>query len=282
MKKSNLNLILTLLFASMVLLSCKDETADTIGEIKTNHKLNLISNSALYESLSQADSSTNNSYGNTFNIDSFYVEDNWLYVIVGYSGGCEAHTFDIVWDGSSATDSTNYADSANYAGSSSVIFNIAIKHDANNDACEAYITDTLKVDLNILLEGYGGTLPDDFIINIVNGYSGNDGNCGTGNYIFAESEECILRVTAEKVVCGTGVWDDMWFRINRSTGANSDSLDLLLQPVALEGESLIVPEEGKTYNVGVFLSYYSDSTVTCLAYPGPSVPVKVFCYEEVE
>jgi len=277
LKKSNLNLIVTLLLASITLLSCKDEAVDTIGEIKTDHKLNLISDSALYESLSQADSSINNTYGDTFDIDSFYVEDNWLNIIVGYSGGCEAHKFDIVWDGNTV------ADSVNYGGSASVVFNIAIKHDANNDSCEAYITDTLKVDLNILLEEYGDTVPDDFIISIVNGYSGDDGNCGTGNYLFAESETCILKVTAEKVACGTGVWDNLWFRINRGDDINSDTLALLLHPVALEGAWSVAPEEGKTYNVGVFLSY-TDSTdnTTCLTYPGPNVPVKVFCYEEVE
>ncbi len=282
MKRINLKLIITFLFASIVLFSCKDETADTIGIIKTNHKLNLISNSALYESLSQADSSINNTYGDTFDIDSFYVEDNWLNIIVGYSGGCEPHIFDIVWDGNTSAIS----DSVNYGDNSSIVFNIAIKHDANSDACEAYITDTLKVDLNILLKEYGDTLPDNFIINIANGYSGNDGSCWTGDYTFEQSEICVLKVTAERVECGTGVWDNLWFKINRSNAANSDTLDLLLQPVALEGEWLIAPEEGKTYNVGVFLSYYSDSTadstVVCLAYPGPSVPVKVFCYEEVE
>jgi len=276
LKKSNLNLIVTLLLASITLLSCKDEAVDTIGEIKTNHKLNLISNSALYESLSLADSSINNTYGDTFDIDSFYVEDNWLNIIVRYSGGCEAHIFDIVWDGNTVADSANYADSA------SVVFNIAIKHDANNDSCEAYITDTLKVDLNVLLKEYGDTLPDDFIINVTNGYSGNDGSCWTGDYTFEQSETCILKVTAERVECGTGVWDNLWFKINRSNTVNSDSLDLLLQPVALDGEWLTAPEAGKTYNVGVYLSCYSDSTVICLAYPGPNVPVKVFCYEEVE
>ena len=283
MKKINLNIIATLLVMALALISCKDETVDTIGKIKTDHKLNLISDLAMYENLSEADSSINNSYGDTFDIDSFYVKDNLLYIIVGYSGGCKPHTFDIVWDGNTVANNTDDTDSVNYADSSSVVFNIAIKHDANNDTCETFIIDTLKVDLNILLDGYGETLPDDFIINIANGYSGDDGSCGTGNYLFAESETCILKVTAEKVACGTGVWDNLWFRINRGDDINSDSLALLLQPVALEGAWSVAPEEGKTYNVGVFLSY-TDSTdnTTCLTYPGPNVPVKVFCYEEVE
>ena len=283
MKKINLNLIITLLFASMVLCSCQDDGANTINEIQTNHQLNLISNSALYESLSQVDSSINNTHGDPFDIDSFYVENNWLNIIVGYSGGCKSHSFDVVWDGNASV----IADSANYRDSTSVFFKIAIKHDANGDHCEAYISDTLKIDLNVLLAKYGDTLPDDFIINIVNGFSGNDGSCWTGdNYTFEQSKTCVLKVTAERVACGAGVWDNLWFKMNRSTGANSDSLDLLLQPVALEGDWNAPPEEGKTYNVGVFISYYSnstaDSTATCLTYPEPSVPVKVFCYEEAE
>ncbi len=278
MKKTNLNIIATILVMAVVLISCKDETVNAIGEIKKDYKLNLISDLGMYESLSHADSSLGNSYGDTFDIDSFYVKDNWLYIIVGYSGGCEAHTFDIVWDGNTDASVTNYVDR------SLTIFNIAIKHDANDDVCEAYISDTLKVDLNVLLEEYGDTLPDDFIINIANGYSGEDGSSGTGDYLFAQSETCILEVTAEKVPCGIGVWDNLWFRVKKGDDVNSDSLDFLLQPIVLDGEWLIAPEEGKTYKVGVF-QYYADITDSigvCLAYPGLNIPVKVFCYEEVE
>lgn len=71
-----------------------------------------------------------------------------LTVDLGYSGGCEIHDFQLCWD-------------AVFAESDPVQVWLTLVHDANGDACEAYITESRQFDLNPLKQAwqssYGAT-----------------------------------------------------------------------------------------------------------------------------
>lgn len=64
-----------------------------------------------------------------------------LEVDVGYSGGCEEHVFTACWDGAIMESSPLQA-------------RIIVEHNANEDACEAYISETLTFDLTPMRNFY--------------------------------------------------------------------------------------------------------------------------------
>ncbi|WP_346863004.1 NigD-like N-terminal domain-containing protein [uncultured Draconibacterium sp.] len=70
-----------------------------------------------------------------------YVDGNCLYFRISYSGGCQEHTIDLArmhpWTASSSTVPT-----------------FEIRHNSNDDLCEAYFTKEFRYDLTpLLLEG---------------------------------------------------------------------------------------------------------------------------------
>lgn len=118
------NSIYTALILSLVLFfSCKPNDDSTISEIPVSQ--NLISGQSQYDSvltLIDANQST------PFSLDSFYVDEDYIYIVTHYSGGCENHEFTIVWD----------------SNESSSIYNLTIGHNSNNDNCEALLSQTIK------------------------------------------------------------------------------------------------------------------------------------------
>ena len=62
------------------------------------------------------------------------IENDTLTLTVSYSGGCKIHDFTLVTDGS-------------FMGSDPVRLVVALTHDDNDDACEAYPTDHYVFDL---------------------------------------------------------------------------------------------------------------------------------------
>lgn len=74
------------------------------------------------------------SFDDPFFLDSAYIAGTELWVEVSYSGGCETHDFLFVWPEEIITI---YPPE----------FGITLYHDSNGDGCEAFIHDTLKVDL---------------------------------------------------------------------------------------------------------------------------------------
>jgi hypothetical protein len=70
-----------------------------------------------------------------FYIDGLTIVGDCLEVEVSYGGGCEEHTYDPCWDGS-------------FAESNPVQATLWIDHDAMNDSCEAFISETWTVDLS--------------------------------------------------------------------------------------------------------------------------------------
>ncbi len=107
---------------SLAIVACNDDepmidtpeddtvTAFTSGEV------------AYTNGLKQIDSLATN-----LNIDTFYVDADYLYLVTHYSGGCEDHEFEFIWD----------------ADENATRYNILIVHDNKGDGCEALITDTL-------------------------------------------------------------------------------------------------------------------------------------------
>lgn len=77
-----------------------------------------------------------------FEIDSFNVNSSLLVVSVSFSGGCEEHKFEAVWDHNIGRD-----------GNGNQLFFITILHDSKGDQCEAAVQEELNFDLDDLLDG---------------------------------------------------------------------------------------------------------------------------------
>ena len=69
------------------------------------------------------------------------VKGDVLFLTVGYSGGCATHEFGLCWDGA-------------FAESEPVQVWLKLGHDAKGDACEAYITEPMQLDLSPLKEAW--------------------------------------------------------------------------------------------------------------------------------
>jgi len=73
-------------------------------------------------------------------INTVSLDGNLLIVSLSYSGGCEEHTIDLArlhpWCGTPPLPPPSFQ----------------IRHNANNDACEAWITETLQFDISPLRE----------------------------------------------------------------------------------------------------------------------------------
>ena len=88
-----------------------------------------------------------------YNLDTAYIEQQNLFVKISYSGGCEEHEFDFLWDRAMLK---SYPPQ----------FRICLAHDAKGDNCEAYLSKTLCMSLNglenpigiIRLNGWKGRL----------------------------------------------------------------------------------------------------------------------------
>lgn len=70
------------------------------------------------------------------------IQGDVLTVLVGYSGGCEDHEFRICWPDQSFMESTP------------VQVGLTLFHNANNDTCEAYISEEIELDLTPLRVAY--------------------------------------------------------------------------------------------------------------------------------
>ncbi len=65
------------------------------------------------------------------------IEDNYLLLKVGYGGGCEEHSFELIG-------------SLDIAKSMPPIRTIKLIHNANNDKCKAYLYKELKINISEL------------------------------------------------------------------------------------------------------------------------------------
>ena len=72
---------------------------------------------------------------------SVWVEEDILYVNVGYGGGCQEHEFTMYWSGL-------------WAESAPPQTGVRLVHESNDDFCEAYLTQTLQFDMSSITSVY--------------------------------------------------------------------------------------------------------------------------------
>ena len=76
-----------------------------------------------------------------YGVNEIVLDENELFINVNYGGGCEDHIFKLVME-------------PNFCGTSPVYYYFYLSHDANNDLCEAFITEhNLCFDISELLTG---------------------------------------------------------------------------------------------------------------------------------
>jgi len=78
------------------------------------------------------------SKGEVYSINNVKRVGDFLQINLSYSGGCKIHDFEIIWDGIVYTDEPCH-------------MNLLLIHNANNDTCEALITETIVVNLAELI-----------------------------------------------------------------------------------------------------------------------------------
>ena len=258
--------------------SCKNDPDDLNGT--RSSEVILTVNQSDYSDAVQNRSS---SKSDPFDLKDIVITEDSVKITVGYSGGCRKHIFEIIW---------NETLSSTIPSRTSLI----ILHNANGDMCEAYITETLVFSISDLTDKISF---DTLYVGILNGWNpsdsissgGWDPDDSTGNEVgdnkveFTEGDLCQIRVTALKVICGTGLWENLWFALGDSisSGFGDYYFHKYLQPVAIEKSlSGFVPVQGKKYIIGARKQEFHDylSVPVCLAYSGPSVPVKIMCIEE--
>jgi hypothetical protein len=260
--------------------SCNNKPAEP--EDNFSSKIILTSSSAEYSSYASYRSIVNS---DPFVLDSVIFDCDSISIIVSYSGGCKQHTFEIIW--SETLSDTEPPQTG-----------IIILHDANEDACEAYITETLTFSVSDLA---ANLCFDSLYVSVLNGYTPDDSTSSGGwdpadtidyddgdyKVVFTESDNCVVKVVAARVICGAGLWDNLWFALedSLSTGVEGYYFHKYLQPVAID-QSLtgFVPVQGNKYIVGARIQQEHDyqNVPVCLAYSGPSVPVKIMCISELK
>lgn len=220
-----------------------------------------------------------------FVLDSVIFNCDSISITVSYSGGCKQHTFEIIW-------------SETFSDTEPPQTGIIIIHNSNGDACEAYITETLTFSVSDLAENL---CFDSLYVSILNGYTSDDSTSSGGwdptdtidyddgdfKVVFTESDNCVVKVVAGYVICGTGIWDNLWLALEDSVGAGMEGyyFHKYLQPVAIDASlANFVPVQGKKYLVGAWMQPDNDymNMPVCLAYSGPSVPVKITCISELK
>lgn len=194
--------------------------------------------------------------GDMYNLEGIRYENNKLIVSVGYAGGCEAHSFEVQ---GKVRPEYIYPPNAD----------LTIIHRSNGDNCEAYVTEDIEIDLDDLLGS------DSVNLRIFNPSQLETRYASLPYRHLQQGRGCPVATTFEEVVCGTGVYDNKWFRVSGE--------ELYLQPVSL---GFSVDDTGLTtgesYQVGFWESKWmgSDSVAVCLAWPGPSVFAEIVCLDE--
>ena len=86
--------------------------------------------------------------GDAYEVEGLALDGNTLVVSVAYSGGCEDHDFTLCWPDQVFMESEP------------VQAALELQHDGHGDACEAWITEDVRVDLSPVAyayaESYGG------------------------------------------------------------------------------------------------------------------------------
>jgi hypothetical protein len=91
----------------------------------------------------------------TFSLNQISFYNDILSISVSYSGGCQDHSFELIWN-------------EQFFESSAVQADLFLIHNNNDDVCEAYITEKLNFDISELINNYIDSYQnrDSFIINV--------------------------------------------------------------------------------------------------------------------
>ena len=143
----NIRSIFFFFLFSTIIFSC--ETQD---DILLSKNINYTNDSTAY---SNALEGRDNS--DSFFLNSSQRDGSTLLIEVSYSGGCELHEFNVVWDG------VIYESDCPQA-------YIVLTHNANNDSCEAFLTETLSIDL---IKVFEDLYSDELKLIILNGSQKN-------------------------------------------------------------------------------------------------------------
>jgi hypothetical protein len=252
------------------LISCKKEKSDPKNE---NPSLIELKGSAAEYSKIKSNASSGTS--DPFELGDIVINNNQAEITVSYPGGCTQHSFEIIWD--EAVTNMDHP-----------TINLVIRHDSQGDSCEAYITEVLTFNLDDLL---GSTASTGAAIDVHSGYAASDSSfCDReiSDISFVESDICNTTVTAKAVICGWGLYNNIWFALPDSISAGTTGFyfNKYLQPVSIDERlSKFRPVPGKKYLLGarIFNTPVNlPPTPVCMAYPGPSVPVKIMCIIEVK
>lgn len=238
---------------ALITLGCQKEVIDnSTDEAKSN--VSLKPGATGFENVMKDSSQTmTENPGDHYNILGIRAESDKLFVTVGFGGGCENHDFEVRGELSKEQSQGT----------------IAIVHHANNDGCKAYFNKELEIDLTDLL----GT--DQVDLTIFNPSQLETRYSSLAYRHLPQGGNCELKTTFQGVICGSGMYGNKWFGI--------EGEDLYLQPVLINlsvDDSQLL--EGKQYKVGFWETVWQgDSTVVCMAYPGPSVMAEISCIEEM-
>jgi len=305
---------LVLLLLTIAVFSCKkgqEDSKDTLAsEIILTRSSSGYSDAALNRSSENSD---------PFDLKDVIISGDTVKITVSYSGGCTTHTFEVIWSETLSCTTppqtgliilhNSNGDMCEAYITETLVFNVS-------DMADGLSLDTLCVSV---LNGWdpadstssGGIEFDDPVSDTTNiGWVFPDsskiddpGWDSTGNgwdpsdttiyddpgfdNFFRESDSCLVKVTAMHVICGTGLYNNLWFALEDSIGTGMENFYFrkYLQPVAIEKNlSGIVPVPGKKYILGARIWKDHDflDIPVCLAYPGPSVPVKIMCINELE
>ncbi len=254
----------------MLLSACKNDNDDAV----TNPEASEVALKAGFDLFTNAMAQRDQSVGDPFDLLALHFNDDIVKITVGYSGGCRKHAFELIWGEQIISGNPPSV-------------NMILIHNANGDNCEAYITEELVFNVSEFMDAHA---VKNLSIGIYNGYYPDDEllfESPQYDFDFEEGDECVIYVTASKVICGAGLYNNLWFAMDKSTPSeyNDFSFFYYLQPVALDASLAgFVPQEGKRYRVGVRLesNHIFNEVPVCLAYSGPSVPVRVMCIQELE
>jgi hypothetical protein len=271
--------LLSIFLIVIAAVSCKD-----LGDDENNPGVSEIIVTGNLSAYSDAASNRSTGTGDPFELKDVMITTDSVKITVSYSGGCKKHKFEIIWNETLSNTTPPQT-------------RFIILHDANGDMCEAYITETLGFPINDLTSAVSF---DTLYVDILNGASLADSVSAGGwdpsdttdhnddgyKIEFTEGDECVTKVTAMKVICGAGLWDNLWFALDDTISAGIDGFYFhkYLQPVAMD-KSIegFVPIQGKRYVVGgrILKDHIYMSVPVCLAFSGPSVPVKIMCIKEL-
>ena len=95
--------------------------------------------------------------GAKFEISSNIMDKNRLYIDVAYTGGCELHKFEFIWN-----HTIQYSEPPSLT--------LMLVHTNNDDLCEALFKERISLDMHRVLDS--ATINDGVVVHVMNGYTG--------------------------------------------------------------------------------------------------------------